>query len=108
MNQDCRTLTAAIEAARRAVGEGHFVDLAGLDIEIATLCANLLDLPLAQRAAAALELTRLRGELDALSGALDAQNEALRGGDDARKRASEAYGAQRSTVPNLSPAARKD
>ena len=59
--QNCETMIAA---ARRSLAEGAVLDLKGLDAEVERVCASLLLLPKAERAAAADQLQRLTLALD--------------------------------------------
>ncbi len=85
----CQILRATIAAARRAVADGGFIDLAGFDREVASLCDAVARLPAAERPTVATELTALLRELDGLSVALTAQ--AGLESEAARRRAAHAY-----------------
>jgi hypothetical protein len=92
----CQALRASVATARRAIADGTFVDLAGFDRELASLCAAIVRLPAALRPAAEIELMALLADLDELSQALIAQEAGRAAGetDAARLRAVHAYGPQ--------------
>lgn len=88
----CRTLRTTIGAAQRAIADGAFVDLAGFDREVATLCAAVERLAEPARSAICDDLTGLLADLEELTAALTAQNLQSADGDAARQRAARAYG----------------
>jgi len=81
----------AIAAARRAVAANDFVDLAGLDAAIASLCDSARSAP--TREPAASQLKALLAELDALTSDLATQQAALERAeaDAVRRQANAAY-----------------
>lgn len=91
----CATLRRTIGAARDALAANATLDLAGFDAEIARLCGAAELLPPDQRAAAAVELRSLLGEIDGLAADLKLQQaRAQRMTADATPgRAAAAYGA---------------
>ena len=92
---DLDLVSDTLGAARAAVEAGHLVDMSGLDLAVAELCAAALQLPPRHRARAARKLARLVQDLSALTQALATQREALErvAEAEARQRAADAYAA---------------
>jgi hypothetical protein len=83
-------VSETLSVARVAVAEGHLVDMTGLDLAVAELCAATVQLPARHQSRAARKLARLAQDLSALAEALTAQRETL-------ERAAEAEARQRAT-----------
>ncbi len=84
-----------LSTARAAVAAGHLVDMSGLDLAVAELCAAAVQLPPRHQGRAARKLARLAQDLSALAEALTQQREDLERAAEAeaRQRAAGAYGA---------------
>src|SRR5712691_762906 len=89
----CAALRQTVALTRDALVAGAVVDLAGLDREVATLCAAVPSIPEAARAVVAAELKALFADLDRLAGELTAHEALLHAGEieEARRRAAGAY-----------------
>ena len=92
---DLDLVSATLGTARAAIEAGHLVDMSGLDLAVAELCAATLQLPQRHHGRAARKLARLAQDLSALAEALTAQREALErvAAAEARQRAAGAYAA---------------
>jgi hypothetical protein len=93
LTQGLRALESAIATARQAVASGALVDLAGLDEEVARLCAAAPEAPSSARAELAARFTAIIAALDALAHDLvaDEQESRKTAEDLARRRAAGAY-----------------
>ncbi len=82
-----------LSAARAAVAAGHLVDMSGLDLAVAELCAAAVQLSPRHQGRAARKLARLAQDLSALAEALTAQRATLEQAAEAeaRQRAAGAY-----------------
>jgi hypothetical protein len=80
-------IIAAIAEARRAVAEGVFVEVSGLDAAVAAVCEAAPGLPVEERGAFAKRLSELAEALDELAADIVRQSEAAQ-----RQRAKDAYG----------------
>jgi hypothetical protein len=87
-------VSETLSTARAAIAAGHFVDMGGLDLAVAELCAAAVQLPPRHQGRAARKLARLAQDLSALAEALTAQHEGLEQAAEAeaRQRAANAYG----------------
>jgi hypothetical protein len=83
-----------LSTARVAIAAGHLVDMSGLDLAVAELCAAAVQLPQRHQGRAARKLARLAQDLSALAEALTTQREGLEQAAEAeaRQRAANAYG----------------
>jgi len=83
-----------LSTARAAIAAGHFIDVSGLDLAVAELCAAAVQLPPRHQGRAARKLARLAQDLSALADALTTQRQDLEHAAEAeaRQRASDAYG----------------
>jgi hypothetical protein len=90
---DLELVSATLGTARAAIEAGHLVDMSGLDLAVAELCAATLQLPQRHHGRAARKLARIAQDLSALAEALTAQREALErmAEAEARQRAADAY-----------------
>ena len=79
--------------ARKAIEAGHLVDMSGLDLAVAELCAAAVQLPARHHGRAARKLVRLAQDLSALAEALTTQRDTLErmAESEARQRAAGAY-----------------
>jgi hypothetical protein len=84
-----------LSTARAAIEAGHLVDVCGLDLAVAELCAATVQLPPRHHGRAARKLARLAKDLSALAQALTTQREGLErmAETEARQRAAGAYAA---------------
>lgn len=80
-------VTTAVTEARRALAEGHVVDLAGLESAVAQVCAQASEIPQGERPLFAERLTALADALDLLAADI-----ARFGATAQRRRAADAYG----------------
>jgi hypothetical protein len=82
-----------LATARAAISAGHLVDMSGLDLAVAELCAATVQLPPRHQGRAARKLARLAQDLSALAEALTQQRETLEHAAEAeaRQRAAGAY-----------------
>jgi hypothetical protein len=80
-------VTTAVTEARRALAEGSFVDLAGLESAVARICAAASEVSQGERPLFAERLTALADALDLLAADI-----ARLGATAQRRRAADAYG----------------
>jgi hypothetical protein len=82
-----------VVTARAAIAAGHLIDMSGLDLAVAEICAATVQLPPRHQGRAARKLARLANDLSALAEALTQQREMLEQAADAeaRQRAAGAY-----------------
>jgi hypothetical protein len=92
---DLDLVSATLGTARAAIEAGDLVDMSGLDLAVAELCAAALQLPPRHHGRAARKLARLAKDLSALAEALTTQRETLErvAETEARRRAVGAYAA---------------
>lgn len=86
--QDLDLVSSTVSTAQTAIGNGHLVDMSGLDLAVAELCAAAAGLPAHHQARAARKLARLAEDLSALASALSSQRATV-------ERAAEAEARQR-------------
>ncbi|MGH7124678.1 MAG: hypothetical protein ACREFI_09925 [Stellaceae bacterium] len=88
-------VTDTLATARAAIAAGHLVDMSGLDLAVAELCAAAVRLPARHQSRAARKLARLAQDLSALADALTEQRQTLEHAAEAeaRQRATNAYAA---------------
>ena len=93
---DLTLVSDTLGAARAAIEAGHLVDMSGLDLAVAELCAAAAQLPPRHHGRAARKLARLARDLSALAEALTTQRDALErmAEAEARRRAAGAYAAE--------------
>jgi len=91
--QSLDLISSTVSTAQTAIGSGHLVDMAGLDLAVAELCAAAASLPPRHQARAARKLSRLANDLTALATALSDQrtNFERAAEAEARRRAADAY-----------------
>jgi hypothetical protein len=92
---DLDLVSDTLSTARAAIEAGHLVDVSGLDLAVAELCAAAVQLPPRHHGRAARKLARLAQDLSALAEALTTQRQALERAAEAeaRARAAGAYAA---------------
>jgi hypothetical protein len=92
---DLELVSDTLSTARVAIQAGHLVDVSGLDLAVAELCAAAVQLPPRHHGRAARKLTRLAKDLAALAEALTTQRETLErvAETETRQRAAGAYAA---------------
>lgn len=83
-------ITDAVAEARRALAEGAFVDVAGLDVAVTELCEAVPSLTADDKPDFARALAALADALDALAADLTRQSASAQ-----RQRALDAYGPER-------------
>ena len=90
---DLELVSDTLSTARVAIQAGHLVDVSGLDLAVAELCAAAVQLPPRHHGRAARKLARLAQDLSALAEALTSQRDALEhmAEAEARQRAADAY-----------------
>jgi len=90
---DLALVSETLGTARAAIEAGHIVDMSGLDLAVAELCAAAVELPPRHQGRAARKLARLAQDLSALAAALATQRETLErmAEAEARQRAAGAY-----------------
>jgi len=93
MPANLELVSDTLATARAAIEAGHLVDVGGLDLTVAELCAATLQLPERHHGRAARKLARLAKDLSALADALATQREGLERAaeTEARQRAAGAY-----------------
>lgn len=98
---DLAAVSGALAEAAAQAESGALIDLAGLDVRVAELCAAAEALPRAEGRGLLADLEALAGRLDALAGILARQRALADGGEThgARQRAAAVYGR-----PAVSPA----
>lgn len=87
LEQQIEDIIVTIAEARRAVAEGVFVEVSGLDTAVAAVCETARGLPAEERGACARRLSELAAALDQLATDIAQQSEAAQ-----RQRAKDAYG----------------